>query len=80
MGLFHFNEDRKHYCGTYKGFKVWQYGCMIGSNWYGDFYITIPKGKSKREMKVKESVCKSLDALKAYVDNHFNEIKIKAEN
>ena len=47
MGLFHFNEDRKHYCGTYKGFKVWQYGCMIGSNWYGDFYITIPRGGIK---------------------------------
>lgn len=70
-----FNEDRKHYCGIYKGFKVWQYGCMIGSGWYGIFYITIPRGKTKREMKDKDSVCRSLDALKKYVDNNLDNLK-----
>ena len=40
MGIF-FKNDKKHYCGRYKGIDVWQYGCMIGNNWYGDFYVTL---------------------------------------
>lgn len=78
MGLL-FNNEKKTYCGKYKGFRVWQYGCMIGNNWYGDFYITIPRGKTKREMKVKDSVCRSLDALKEYVNNHIDELNAKKE-
>jgi hypothetical protein len=74
-----FNEDRKTYCGRYRGFIVWQYGCMIGGNWYGDFYITIPRGETKRQMKVKDSVCRSLDVLKGYVDKHFDELKAKCQ-
>ena len=74
-----FNEDRKTYCGRYRGFIVWQSGCMIGSGWYGDFYITIPRGETKRQMKVKDSVCRSLDALKGYVDKHFDELKAKCQ-
>ena len=66
--------DKKTYCGTYKGINVWQYGCMIGNNWYGDFYVTIPRGESKRQMKVKDSVCKSLCELKQYVDAHLGEL------
>jgi hypothetical protein len=73
MGMF-FNNDKKTYCGRYKGINVWQYGCMIGNNWYGDFYVTIPRGKSKRQMKVKDSVCKSLSELKQYVDAHLDEL------
>ena len=69
-----FNNDKKTYCGRYKGINVWQYGCMIGNNWYGDFYVTIPRGKSKRQMKVKDSVCKSLSELKRYVDVHLDEL------
>jgi hypothetical protein len=79
MGLF-FNEDRKTYCGTYKGFMVYGFGCMIGSNWYGDYYITIPRGKSKRQMKVKDSVCRSIEALKQYVDSHLDELNKLKEN
>jgi hypothetical protein len=48
---------------------------MIGNNWYGDYYITIPRGESKRQMKVKDSVCRSIEALKQYVDNHLDELK-----
>ena len=68
------NNDKKTYCGTYKGIKVWQYGCMIGNGWYGDFYVTIPRGKTKRQMKVKDSVCRSLSELKRYVDAHLDEL------
>ena len=67
MGIF-FNNDKKHYCGRYKGIDVWQYGSMIGNNWYGDFYV-------KRNMKVKDSVCRSLDAVKEYINNHLEELK-----
>ena len=75
MGIF-FNNDKKHYCGKYKGIDVWQNGCMVGNNWYGDFYVTIPRGKSKRQMKVKDSVCKSLSELKQYVDAHLDELSV----
>jgi hypothetical protein len=50
---------------------------MIGNNWYGDYYITIPCGKSKRQMKVKDSVCRSVEALKKYVDEHLEELNAK---
>ena len=74
MGMFT-NNDQKHYCGRYKGIDVWQYGCMIGNNWYGDFYVTIPRGVTKRNMKVKDSVCRSLEAVKEYINNHLEELK-----
>jgi hypothetical protein len=61
--------DKKSYCGKYKGIDVWQYGCMIGNNWYGDFYVTIPRGK--RNMKVKDSVCRSLKAVKEYINRNL---------
>lgn len=73
-----FNNEKKSYCGKYKGIDVWQYGCMIGYNWYGDYYVTIPRGKSRRDMKVKDSVCRSLEAVKSYIDRNIeklNELK-----
>lgn len=69
-----FNNDKKHYCGTYKGVKVWQYGCMIGNNWYGDFYIT--QEKNGRNYKVKDSVRRSWEDLKKYID----EVWLKENN
>ena len=48
---------------------------MIGNGWYGDFYVTVPRGKSRRDMKVKDSVCRSLEALKGYVDRNIDELK-----
>lgn len=69
-----FNNDKKHYCGTYKGVKVWQYGCMIGNNWYGDFYIT--QEKNGRNYKVKDSVRRSWEDLKKYI----NEVWLKENN
>lgn len=72
MGLF-FNNDRKTYCGTYKGVKVWQFGSMIGNNWYGVFYCS--KMKNGRNYKVKDSECRSLNGVKEYIDNHLKELK-----
>lgn len=69
-----FNNDKKQYCGTYKGVKVWQYGCMIGNNWYGDFYIT--QEKNGRNYKVKDSVRRSWEDLKKYI----NEVWLKENN
>ena len=74
MGMFT-NNNKKHYCGRYKGIDVWQYGCMIGNNWYGDFYVTIPRGTTKRSMKVKDSVCRSLEAVKGYIDRNLETLK-----
>ena len=68
-------EEKKHYCGKYKGIDVWQNGMMIGNGWYGDFYVTVPRGKSRRGMKVKDSVCRSIDVLKDYVNKHLDELK-----
>ena len=78
MGMF-FNNDKKSYCGRYKSIDVWQYGCMIGNNWYGDFYVTVPRGKSRRDMKVKDSVCRSLKAVKEYIDRHLDELKAMSQ-
>jgi hypothetical protein len=74
MRLF-FNKDKKVYSGRYKGIDVWAYGCMIGNNWYGDYYVTIPRGKTKRRMKVKDSVCRSVEDIKKYIDEHLEELK-----
>ena len=74
MGMFS-NNDQKHYCGKYKGIDVWQYGQIIGSNWYGEFYITVPRGKTRRNMKVKDSVCRSLGSIKDYINKHIEELK-----
>ena len=71
MGIFHFNNDRKHYCGRYKGIDVWQFGCMIGSGWYGDFYITEKRGKSQRNMKVEGSVHRSWEDLKKWINEVY---------
>ena len=73
MGMF-FNNDKKHYCGTCKGVKVWQYGYMIGNNWYGVFYIT--QEKNGRNYKVKDSVRRSWEDLKKYID----EVWLKENN
>lgn len=78
MGMF-CNNDKKSYCGKYKGIDVWQYGCMIGNNWYGDFYATVPRGKSRRDMKVKDSVCRSLKAVKDYIDRHLEELQTMSQ-
>ena len=78
MGMF-CNNDKKSYCGKYKGIDVWQYGCMIGNNWYGDFYVTVPRGKSRRNMKIEESTCRSLKAVKEYIDRHLDELKAMSQ-
>jgi hypothetical protein len=76
MGMFS-NTEKKHYCGTYKGVKVWQFGCMIGNNWYGVFYCT--KEKNGRNYKVKDSECHSLDAVKGYIDKHLQELVVESK-
>lgn len=65
---FYERKEKKHYCGKYKGVDVWQYGMMIGNGWYGDFYITEKRGKCQRDYKVQDSVHRSLEALKKWID------------
>jgi hypothetical protein len=48
---------------------------MIGNGWYGVFYVTVKRGKSRRNMKVEASTCRSLEALKRYIDLHLSELK-----
>ena len=62
---------RKHYCGTYKGISVWQEGEMIGSSWYGTFFITEERGMSKRRFRVKDSEHSSWDALKEWINKCY---------
>ena len=71
---YYYCEDKKHYCGRYKGIDVWQCGQMIGDNWYGTFYVTIRKGKSGRRMKVKDSECRSWESLKEYINKNINDL------
>ncbi len=65
MGMFA-NTERKKYLGTYKGVRVYSFGCMIGNNYYGDYYIT--QEKNGRNYKVKDSVRRSWEYLKKYID------------
>lgn len=65
--------SKLHYCGKYKGIKVWQDGEIIGQNWYGTFHCS--KTKNGRNYKVKDSQCRSLDAIKEYIDRHLDELK-----
>lgn len=65
--------DKKTYIGSYKGVRCYGVGCMIGNNWYGDYYCT--KQKNGRNYKVKESITKSVDALKTYIREHIKELK-----
>jgi hypothetical protein len=74
MGMF-VEGDKKHYCGKYKGIDVWQIGQIIGSNWYGDYYVTVPRGATRRNMKVKDSVCRTLAAVKGYIDRNRDELR-----
>lgn len=67
-----YETDKKHYCGTYKGIKVWQIGQMIGNGWYGHFYVT--KCKNGRNYKVKDSICSSSEEIKKYINNHLEEL------
>ena len=73
IGMFSVNNNKKSCCGRYKGVYVWQLGCMIGNGWYGTFYCT--KKKNGRNYKVKDSECRSLEALKEYIDKHLDELK-----
>ena len=70
MGMF-FDNDKETYCGSYKGIGVYQYGSMIGNNWYGEFYCRVPRGKTKRNMKVDCGGCWSLEAINEYIDKNL---------
>lgn len=72
MGMF-FNDDKKTYIGQYKGVSCCGCGSMIGNNWYGYYYCT--KRKNGRNYKVKDSVCRNVEALKEYIDKHLEELK-----
>ena len=64
-----FNEDKKQYCGMYKGYKVYAVGCMIGNNWYGTYYAA--KLCNTRYVKDKQSERSSMDDLKEYIDSRM---------
>lgn len=59
--------DKKHYCGRYKGFDIYQVGQIIGNNWYGTFYAY--KKVDVRSKKVYEA--SSLEELKKYINNNL---------
>ena len=61
----------KHYCGTYKGHSVYQEGQMIGSNWYGHFYVT--RKVNGRNIKIKESVCRSVKEIKEFINKQLKD-------
>ena len=61
----------KLYCGTYKGYPVYQDGQMIGNNWYGKF--TQQKNVNGRHIRIKESTCGSINEIKAFVDKIFRQ-------
>ena len=64
-------DDKKHYCGIYRGLKIYQVGQMIGNNWYGYFYAA--KKSKKNYVKIKESESKSFEQLKERIkDNKWD--------
>lgn len=62
-------EDKKYYCGKYKGYKVYQVGELIGNNFYGYFYAA--KLVNVRYKKDKQSERKTLEELKEYIDSRM---------
>ena len=60
---------KKHYCGNFRGFDIWQYGQMIGNNWYGIFYAT--KKINGRNRKIKDSEFSSWEQLKERIKDYF---------
>ena len=64
-----FNEDKKTYCGKYKGYKIYAVGCMIGNNWYGTYYAA--ELRNTRYVKDKQSERRNIDDLKEYIDDRM---------
>jgi len=62
-----YRNDKKQYCGTYKGYKIWAKGQMIGNNWYGYYYAT--KKAKKNYVKVKDSDRRGWDDLKQFLNS-----------
>ena len=71
MGNY-YESDKKHFCGTYKGYRIYQVGCMIGSGWYGEFYAA--KKVKRNYVKVRGSETSTLERLKAWVAAHPIEV------
>ena len=67
--MFSINNDKKHFCGTYKGVYVWQLGCMIGNNWYGTYYAA--QLRNTRYIKDKQSERSSMDDVLEYIDSRM---------
>ena len=68
MAYTYHSTDKTYYCGTYKGYRIYQCGCMIGSGFYGYFYAS-----SKRKtnyVKVKDSDSATWKGLKDKIKNH----------
>ena len=59
--------EYKKYCGTYKGFRIYAVGEIIGSNWYGDYYAS--RKRKKNYVKIVGSECSTWGCLKARIDS-----------
>jgi predicted DNA-binding transcriptional regulator len=63
---------RKHYCGLYRGLRIYQDGEVIGFNWYGIFYAT--KKRKKNYVRIKDSESRTFEELKRKIkDNKWGE-------
>lgn len=63
---------RKHYCGIYKGLRIYQEGEVIGFNWYGIFYAA--KKRKKNYVRINDSESRTFEELKRKIkDNKWGE-------
>ena len=63
---------RKHYCGIYKGLRIYQEGEVIGLNWYGIFYAA--KKRKKNYVRINDSESRTFEELKRKIkDNKWGE-------
>ena len=63
---------RKHYCGIYKGLRIYQEGEVIGFNWYGIFYAA--KKRKKNYVRINDSESRTFEEVKRKIkDNKWGE-------
>lgn len=59
---------RKHYCGLYRGLRIYQEGEIIGTNWYGIYYAA--RKKNERYFKIKDSESKTFEELRQKIKDN----------
>lgn len=68
----YYNEAKKEFIGTYKGFRVMSYGTYIAGNWYSSKYW-VQRNVNGRNMKMKGSECVSVKSIKEFINNYISE-------